>query len=149
MSWAAIGEAVKGAASGILGPLDELITSDDERNQVKALVSAQLNDLSGKMLEHQAAMERNVTERHAADMASDNAASKNIRPFSLAFLLVVTALLAAADSASTSFTVPERWVSLYEGLLLLAFGFYFGGRSLEKIGAAIAGLRKSSGVAIK
>lgn len=78
-------------------------------------------------------LDRQVTERHSNDMISDSWASKNIRPFTLAYLIVFTSILIVLDSSITAFSVNNAWVSLLLALLSTAFVFYFGGRTIEKV----------------
>lgn len=87
--------------------------------------------------------EQERTKRHQADMASDNTLSKNIRPGSLIYLLIITTLLSITDGNLVwhneagdvvwKFTVQAAYIQLYELLLGMAFGFYFTSRGLEKI----------------
>ena len=77
--------------------------------------------------------EQERTKRHAADMASDSWLSKNIRPMTLIFLLVVVTVICVLDSASTSFEVAQGYISLFTTLLLTIFGFYFVGREINKV----------------
>lgn len=74
-----------------------------------------------------------VTARHAADMASDSWMSKNVRPITLFYLLFLFTVLVIIDSCNTGFDVSPEYIDLMKAMLLLIFGFYFGGRSLEKI----------------
>jgi hypothetical protein len=73
-----------------------------------------------------------ITLRHESDMTSDSWLSKNIRPLTLAFLLLLAAGLAVADSASASFEVDEAYVSMLKSMSLTAVVFYFGGREVQK-----------------
>jgi hypothetical protein len=77
-------------------------------------------------------LEKEITARHAADMASDSLLSKNIRPLALIYLLVMVTFLAFFDAAKESFNVPEAYVSLVTQLLIMVFGFYFIGREVQK-----------------
>ncbi|MFK5855380.1 MAG: hypothetical protein QM503_04550 [Bacteroidota bacterium] len=77
--------------------------------------------------------EEERTKRHASDMASDSWLSKNIRPMTLIFLSVFTAMLIVWDSVSISFDVKESYVSLLTTLLLAVFSFYFVLRDVNKM----------------
>lgn len=76
---------------------------------------------------------KEVTERHKNDMSSDSWASKNIRPLTLAFLLVVMFILAMLDSTFDGFVVKDSWIDMLSTLLFTAVTFYFGARTTEKI----------------
>jgi len=95
--------------------------------------------------------ERERTKRHSSDMKSDNKLSKNIRPAALVYLLIVVSLLAVtdgnlqwthADDTVWQFTVKDDYILLFKALLVMAFGFYFTSRGLEKIADIIRGTRK-------
>ena len=108
------------------GVIDDLVTTDDERMAAKA-------KLKQIVLDHEAKMEQNITDRWKADMASDSWLSKNIRPLVLIFLCVSTVLLIFIDAGVISFEVKASWVDLLQLVLITVIGAYFGGRSLEKV----------------
>ena len=107
------------------GVIDDLVTTDDERMAAKA-------KLKKIVLEHEAKMEQNITDRWAADMNSDSWLSKNVRPLVLIFLIVCTMLLIFIDAGAVQFTVEEKWTDLLQLVLITVIGAYFGGRSVEK-----------------
>lgn len=115
----------------VTGGLDNLFTSDEERLQwetkkleIKAKLEEKLADVEEKINEH-------VTERHKADMQSDSALSKNIRPLALIHFLVAMDVLLVL-SFIPSLTISAAIISLVETGLYMGLGFYFGGRSVEK-----------------
>ena len=107
------------------GVIDDLVTTDDERMAAKA-------KLKKIVLEHEAKMEQNITDRWAADMNSDSWLSKNVRPLVLIFLIVCTMLLIFIDAGTIKFEVEEKWTDLLQLVLITVIGAYFGGRSVEK-----------------
>jgi len=107
------------------GVIDNLVTTDDERAAAKA-------KLKQIVLDHEAKMEQNITDRWSADMNSDSWLSKNVRPLVLIFLVVCTVLMIFIDAGTLSFTVEEKWTDLLQLVLITVIGAYFGGRSLEK-----------------
>ena len=107
------------------GVIDDLVTTDEERLAAKA-------KLKQIVLNHEAKMEQNITDRWSADMNSDSWLSKNVRPFVLIFLIVCTMLLIFIDAGSLSFKVEEKWTDLLQIILITVIGAYFGGRSVEK-----------------
>jgi len=76
---------------------------------------------------------KQITERHKSDMLSDSWMSKNIRPYTLVYLLLFLSGLIISDSASINFNVDDAYVELLKYLLISVFLFYFGGRELTKI----------------
>lgn len=131
MAWwnALIGPVV----SSVEKIIDELHTSDEEKMQARlALAKVELEyKARAEELEHK--FEQELTKRHAADMASTAWLPKNIRPLSLVFLLGVATVLSFLDGNLGTFSVSPLYINMYESLLLLAFGFYFGSRGLEKV----------------
>ena len=105
--------------------LDDVITTDDEKLEAK-------RKLKELILNHEAQLQKNVTDRWKADMNSDSWLSKNVRPLVLIFLVVSTVLMIFIDAGAISFTVEEKWTDLLQLVLITVIGAYFGGRSLEK-----------------
>jgi len=117
--------------------IDRNVTNDEERltlgNELARIkVEA---ELAVKAMELK--YEEEITARHTSDMTSDDKWSKRIRPFSMAYLLGVVSILAVTDGNITwgeyQFIINPEYVELFKALLMTAFAFYFGGRSLEKI----------------
>lgn len=108
------------------GILDEIITTDEEREEAKAKMRQMLLDSEAKAQEQ-------VTARWEADMKSDSWLSKSIRPLVLAWLVVCTTLLIFIDAGVIMFTVEDKWVDLLQLVLITVIGAYFGGRSIEKV----------------
>ncbi len=82
---------------------------------------------------HEVEMEKQITDRWKADMQSDSWLAKNIRPMTLAFLVVSTVLMIFIDGGMINFTVETKWTDLLQIVLITVIGAYFGGRSLEKV----------------
>jgi uncharacterized membrane protein (DUF106 family) len=72
-----------------------------------------------------------LTKRQQADMSSDSWLSKNIRPMTLVFILIVYTTFAVMSAFETS--VHQPYVELLGQWGMLIMSFYFGGRTLEKI----------------
>ena len=107
------------------GVLDNLTTSKEEKLEAK-------RKMKELIANHEAAMEKNITDRWNADMNSDSWLSKNVRPMVLIFLIVCTMLLIFIDAGTIAFTVEEKWTDLLQLVLITVIGAYFGGRSFEK-----------------
>ena len=90
-------------------------------------------ELKKVLIDAEAEMQKNVTERWREDMRSDSWLSKNIRPLTVIFLVACTVLLIFIDSGVLKFEVKEHWVDLLQIILVTVIGAYFGGRSYEKI----------------
>ncbi len=115
----------KELVEGVGGVIDGLHTSEEEKlaakQKMKELVAT-----------YEVQMEKEITSRWQADMKSDSWLSKNIRPLTLAFLVVSTVLLIFIDAGVINFVVEAKWTDLLQLVLITVIGAYFGGRSLEK-----------------
>ena len=124
-----IGKIFSGGADKLVesvgGVLDNLTTSKEEKLEAK-------RKLEELILNHEAEMQRNVTDRWKADMNSDSWLSKNVRPLVLIFLVVCTVLMIFIDAGTIEFNVEAKWTDLLQIVLITVIGAYFGGRSLEK-----------------
>ena len=105
--------------------VDKFVRTKDE----KAAFEKEMTQI---LIEAEAAMQKNVTERWKADMASDNKLSKSVRPLVLIFVIVCTMLLIFIDSGFINFAVEDKWADLLQMLLITIVAAYFGGRSYEK-----------------
>ena len=128
---------------GLLGKadniIDEVVTSKEERMTLK-------NAMQKMLLDSEAVVQENVTERWKSDMNSDSWLSKNVRPLVLIFLVVCTMILVFIDAGVIDFKVEERWINLLEITLLTVIGAYFGGRSIEKVRNTNKNETKSKGL---
>lgn len=137
MSW--ITELFSSSVGNIIektgGAIDKLVTSDQERLALKNALQVIANDGKAEANRHIESQEKDVTERHKIDMGSDSWLSKNIRPISLIFLTVSVVVLAyfTLFVEGINKDILDSWISLFTGLLMLIYGFYFGSRGLEKI----------------
>lgn len=126
-----------GMGGEIIKSLDGLFTSDDERLKAKVLIDQVVNVGKKDVLNATAKQEAELTRRHELDMGSDSTLSKNVRPASLVYLLVVVSVLAVTDGNLSwdewAFSVKDNYIDLFQILLVTAFAFYFGGRSVEKV----------------
>lgn len=110
---------------------DKLFTSDAERLQFANELKKIEVDASLKLEELNQKYEEELTKRLQADMTSDSWLSKNIRPLTLIFILVMYSLLSI--SSGFEFKVTQAYIELLGQWGMLIMSFYFGGRSLEKI----------------
>lgn len=126
-------EAIKGIlkqkAPDVAEKLDSVLS--DPKTQVEleklALQKMELQQQPEKWELQDRASAREMAEH---DMLSDSWLSKNIRPLVLAYLTVMFTL-AFFLSAENNFA--GQMINTFQSLLLWVYGFYFGGRSLEKI----------------
>jgi cation transport ATPase len=97
--------------------------TDEEKEKAKALLEMQVK----KQVEDAWNQEqKELTNRMKLDMTSDSWLSKNVRPLTLVYLMMLFTLAFFRD-------VPEQTLQLLQSLLMTVFVFYFGSRTLEKI----------------
>ena len=119
------GGGTKDLIEGVGEVIDDLHTSEEE----KLAASQKIKEI---VASYQATLEKEISSRWAADMASDSWLSKNVRPLVLIFLVISTVLLIFIDAGAINFVVEAKWTDLLQLVLITVIGAYFGGRSLEK-----------------
>jgi hypothetical protein len=105
--------------------LDDTITSKEER----LTAQQKLTETLSKLVDDS---QQTLTDRHSADMKSDNWLSKSIRPFTLTFTIMMIAFLSFTDGNFGEFTVKPTYIEVLEGWGSLAFAFYFGSKAVER-----------------
>lgn len=139
MSW--FSDIISGGADKVVdsvgNAIDKVVTNDEERITLKNQLVAELNRHKEAMIDKAIAFDKEVTERHKNDMASDSWLSKNIRPLTLIFILTMYSLLSI--SSGFDFQVTSAYVELLGQWGMLIMSFYFGGRTAEKISSIIKG----------
>tara|TARA_R110002074_G_scaffold128059_1_gene268230 strand:- start:2624 stop:3010 length:387 start_codon:yes stop_codon:yes gene_type:complete len=118
-----LGGNILGSVGNIV---DNLTTSDEERLAAKQAIKEVL-------AKAEADAQEQVSRRWEADMKSDNWLSKNIRPFTLAFLTLILVVLSFLDGNLGGFAMDAAYKPIYQTLLITVYGAYFAGRSIEKI----------------
>lgn len=74
-----------------------------------------------------------ISNRWKYDMVSDSWLSKNVRPLTLVFLLVLMATVMITDSVEKwQFDVKESYIRLLEALLITVVAAFFGSRWFNK-----------------
>jgi hypothetical protein len=121
-----------GALLDIGGKLIDKFFPDPEQ-KAKAQLELMQMQQNGELAKINAdiAEAQEITKRWEADMSSDSWLSKNIRPMTLVFILIV--YCAFALMSAWKIDVNESYVKLlgeWGQLIMLA---YFGGRTVEKI----------------
>ena len=105
--------------------VDNIVTTDEERKTLKI-------KLQSLILDAKASADEQITRRWEAD-AKAGWLPANIRPLTLAFLVVSTVVLIFIEAGAISFEVKSNWIDLLQLTLITVIGAYFGGRSVEKI----------------
>ncbi len=118
-----------GAANDVIDNVGNLVDKFVQTPDERSLFKKQMTNI---LIEAEAEIEKNITERWKADMSSDNKLSKSVRPLVLIFLIVSTIILIFIDSGFIIFAVDNEWKDLLKMLLMTTVAAYFGGRSYEK-----------------
>ena len=105
--------------------VDNVVTTDEERKELKI-------KFEQIFLEARANAEEQITRRWEAD-AKAGWLPANIRPLTLAFLVVSTVLLIFIEGGVIDFQVKDTWIDLLQLTLITVIGAYFGGRSIENV----------------
>ena len=117
-------------AFDFFGKFVDLIPNKNKQAEFVAEAQRLEYEARNKLNELEQNIQAQMTERHKADMMSDSWLSKNIRPLTLVVLsgwfLIVFVLTYFGIEASAGV------MDLLKTLLVSAFQFYFGGRTIEK-----------------
>ena len=117
-------------ADKIGGLVDKFVRTKDEKANFE-------KEMTLIFQEHELSLEKEISARHKADMASDSWLSKNIRPMITIFSLGIYTLFAVTDGNFGSFNIANQYVELMGQILSYALGFYFTSRGLEKISTIV------------
>jgi len=111
--------------------LDKVLPDPEAKN--KAMAELAKIQSEGRLAELQAdnIESQELTKRAEADMRSDSWLSKNIRPMTLIFILLIYTIFGFMSAWDLEVNGP--YVELLGQWGMLIMSFYFGGRTLEKI----------------
>ena len=115
-------KSIIGNASKII---DEVVTTKEEKLALK-------NKMQEILANAEANAQEQVTRRWEAD-AKAGWLPANIRPMTLAFLTMIFVLISFFDGNVGRFTMNPIYAPIYTNLLMVVYGSYFAGRTIEKI----------------
>ena len=115
-------KSIIGNASEII---DEVVTTKEEKLALK-------NKMQEILVNAEANAQEQVTRRWEAD-AKAGWLPANIRPMTLAFLTMIFVLISFFDGNVGRFTMNPIYAPIYTNLLMVVYGSYFAGRTIEKI----------------
>ena len=113
----------------------QFVTTDKDRLELAEKLQEMQNNFVVTLYNNSMQYEGELTKRLQADMQSDSWLSKNIRPMTLIFILVMYSGLSI--SSGFQFKVTEAYITLLGQWGMLIMSFYFGGRTIEKIASTI------------
>ena len=76
-------------------------------------------------------IENEITKRWQADSLTDSWLSKNVRPLTLAVVMIFLVLMTFFEGFGIS-SINERWIGLWEMVSITVIGGYFAVRSVDK-----------------
>ncbi len=124
-----LGKIAGDTIKSLLGEVGKFVTTKEEKAKLNIKFTEIVNTHFSKAQEQ-------LTERHKIDMTSDSWLSKNIRPLTLVFILLVYSLFSIADGnlsyGDFHFKVNPNYVELLGNWGKTIMYFYFGGRTVEK-----------------
>ena len=138
MSW--VSEIFSSSAGAIVDSIgkaaDSLITSDEERIQLKnELVKIQL-EATLKANEQANEAEAQITERWKSD--NEHIVTRLVRPLSFVWVIALFTVVIIGDT-NWGFSVKDAYIPVLETLLTTMVIAYFGGRSFEKVSNVVKG----------
>ena len=107
------GKAVQETATALAEVVDKFVANPAEKEAARA------------------AIEEEITKRWKADSLTDSWLSKNVRPLTLATVVVFLVLMTFFEGFGIS-SVSERWIGLWEMVSVTVIGGYFAVRSVDK-----------------
>lgn len=132
MSW--LSEIFSSSASAIVdsvgNAVDKLVTSDEEKLQLKnELVKIQL-EATLKANEQANAAEGQITERWKSD--NEHWLTRLVRPLSYAWVILLFSSVVMMDGNIGQFKINIAYIPVIESLLVTMTLAYFGARTIEK-----------------
>ena len=118
-----------GAGSSIAEKISGIIDKHTFSKVEKAQFEKEMEEI---FIKAELDLEKEITNRHAADMASDSWLSKNIRPLLTIFSLGLYTLFALIDGNIGEFNIANQYVDLLGQIVIMSLGFYFTSRGIEK-----------------
>jgi len=126
---------VSSLINNVGGVVDQLSTSDEEKETLK-------NSLFGLIKDFAREIETAISERHQTDMSSDSWLSKNVRPLLLLSSFYAILIFAILEAFHFGFQVKQSYLDTLEMVIVSGIGFYFAGRTSEKIAELVGKFRK-------
>ena len=120
-----IGKLFGGLKLDVNKIVDKCVTSKGEAMELK-------NTFESILAQAEANAQQQVTRRWEAD-AKAGWLPANIRPLTLAFLTMIFVIMSFFDGNAGGFTINPMYGPIYTQLLLVVYGSYFAGRTIEKI----------------
>ena len=118
-----------GIFKSIIGNASEIIDEVVKTKEEKLALKYKMQEI---LANAEANAQEQVTRRWEAD-AKAGWLPANIRPMTLAFLTMIFVLISFFDGNVGRFTMNPIYAPIYTNLLMVVYGSYFAGRTIEKI----------------
>lgn len=132
MSWfsSILSGGVDKVVDSVSKGLDNLFTSDDERNKAKIILEKNMQDFKLELENKANEFEQEITKRWSSD--NEHFITRLVRPISYIFILVLFAFMVLFDGNVGNMTINEAYIPVIETLLVTMTIAYFGSRGAEK-----------------
>ena len=111
--------------------IDKLVTSDEEKLQLKnELIKIKL-EASQKAEEQALELDKEITQRWKSD--NEHGITRLVRPVAYAWMMIIFTAVIFADGNLGEFTIDKAYVPVIQALMMTMTIAYFGSRGLEKI----------------
>lgn len=131
MSWISdiFSSSVGGVVDSVGNAIDKLVTSDEERLQLKnELVEIQTKaKLAEVELENK--YEAEITKRNESDQQNGNFLTKSARPIFLYWIMAIITVIIFGGMGG--YEVKEGYIDLITALSITSVSFFFGSKGLE------------------
>lgn len=142
-NWSAfLGTNLAPIINSIKDLVDEYVLIEQEKAVLKREIDKQVQDYNKELAVKVLELEPEITKRHGQDMMSDSWLSKHIRPLCLIYILILYTFFIAFGSVESLGIDTAAGATAIKPFAMVVIGFYFGGRSFEKIGALVSRPKK-------
>lgn len=133
MSW--LSDIFTSTASGVVdsvgNAIDKLVTSDEEKLQLKnELIKIKL-EASHKAEEQALELDKQITERWKSD--NEHTLTRLVRPAAYAWIMFIFTVIVFADGNVGEFKVDGAYIPVIQALMMTMTIAYFGSRGIEKV----------------
>lgn len=120
-----------GTISAVGDAIDSLVTSDEERLQLKnKLLEIETNSkIRNKELDNE--YQKQITNRWSSDNKEGNFLTRSVRPLTLIYLLGVITVFALFDGNVGDFEIADSYIELFKTLAVVTFTAFFGSKGIE------------------
>ena len=108
-----LGGSAKEAVEAVANVVDRFVSTPEEKEEMRRSIESE------------------ITKRWQADSLTDSWLSKNVRPLTLAAVMIFLILMTFFEGFGIS-SVNERWIGLWELVSVTVIGGYFAVRTVDK-----------------